>query len=104
MAPARSSSRVADVATGIGWGVAEVEDTLNDAAGSVLENDFGKEAREAVGNAVISDRARIRWVQRSATWLLRRVGLPVRLLDNSVESRQDEEQKELERDVEHGAK
>ncbi|TFK85394.1 hypothetical protein K466DRAFT_494844, partial [Polyporus arcularius HHB13444] len=47
----KAASRGAiDVADGVGAGVGEVKDTLKDAAGALLENDYGQEAREVVGN------------------------------------------------------
>ena len=39
-----------DVVGGVGDGVKEVKDTLKDAGGGVIENDYGKEARDVVGN------------------------------------------------------
>ena len=93
-----SASRgVADVATGVGAGVTEVKDTLKDATGTILENEYGAEAREVVGDvgqSVGNVGAAVGDVATATS------GAPIAVAGlQGAASRQDEEQKEKEREA-----
>ncbi|KAI0773132.1 senescence-associated protein-domain-containing protein [Trametes elegans] len=87
---------VSDVAQGVTEGTKEIKDTLKDAAGTVVENDYGEETREVVGD-VGQSVGNVGAVAGDVATLTSGASLAVAGLQGAA-GRQNEEQREVSRE------
>ncbi|KAH9850995.1 hypothetical protein C2E23DRAFT_887020 [Lenzites betulinus] len=88
---------VSTIVEGISTGVGEVTDTVQDAAGEVVENDYGAEARDVAGN-VGQGVANVGAVAKDAATVTSGAALAVAGLQGAAK-RQDAEQQQAEGDI-----